>query len=278
MSRTLAGAERQDDVSHRAERRQVGGRAREVDDRLLFVQRTLLAGKIEAGEYDDVADPIRYALARSLLAWKCHSTVGADPWLDRIEDVRDPHRLPGLDDRDVDASESGAFMTDDGRVAFSSTDALVPRDTNRTIDVYEFTGNRPQLVSAGTGDRVKAGGRLFYPGLNTGFEGFSADGTDLYFSTFDSLVPQDRNGSFVKFYDARTNGGFPATPPPLPCSAADECHGDSSAPPSHPSVGTGGDLGSGGNLQPVKKKRRGKHRRKHRKSTHVKRQGRRHHG
>jgi hypothetical protein len=178
--------------------------------------------------------------------------------------------------KDVDASESGPFMTDDGRVAFSTTDALVPRDTNRTIDVYEFAGNRPQLISRGTGDRVKAGGRLFYPGLNTGFEGFSTDGTDLYFSTFDTLVPQDRNGSFVKFYDARTGGGFPATPPPLPCSAADECHGDSSAPPPHSAVGTGGDLGDGGNLQPVRKKRKGRHHRK--KSTHVKKHGRRHHG
>ena len=65
-----------------------------------------------------------------------------------------------------------------------------------------------------------------YPSTHTGLEGISADGTDIYFSTFDTLVPQDGNGSFVKFYDARTGGGFPFTPPALPCSAADECHGD----------------------------------------------------
>ena len=64
-----------------------------------------------------------------------------------------------------------------------------------------------------------------------GFEAISQDGVDLYFSTFETLVPEDHNGSFVKFYDARSGGGFPVTAGLLPCTAADECHGDASAPP-----------------------------------------------
>ena len=39
---------------------------------------------------------------------------------------------------DVSASQDGLFLTDDGRVFFSTTEALVPRDTNEGIDVYEY--------------------------------------------------------------------------------------------------------------------------------------------
>ncbi len=42
--------------------------------------------------------------------------------------------------------------------------------------------------------------------------GVSPNGVDVYFSTFDTLVPQDLNGAFLKFYDARTGGGFEFTP------------------------------------------------------------------
>ena len=64
-----------------------------------------------------------------------------------------------------------------------------------------------------------------------GLVGVSADGTDVYFATYDTLVGQDRNGEALKIYDARTGGGFPFTPPVPPCVAADECHGPSSAAP-----------------------------------------------
>ena len=42
--------------------------------------------------------------------------------------------------------------------------------------------------------------------------GVSPNGVDVYFATFDTLVPQDLNGAFLKFYDARTGGGFEFTP------------------------------------------------------------------
>jgi hypothetical protein len=67
-----------------------------------------------------------------------------------------------------------------------------------------------------------------------------------------------------KFYDARTNGGFPFNKPPAPCEAADECHGTESQPAAPPQFGTGQDLGETGNVQPGKKRRcrKGFHRRK----------------
>ena len=45
-----------------------------------------------------------------------------------------------------------------------------------------------------------------------GLEAVSHDGVDVYFSTFETLVSRDHNGEFVKFYDARTGGGFPEEP------------------------------------------------------------------
>ena len=151
----------------------------------------------------------------------------------------------------VEGSQHGIFMTDDGRVFFATRDGLVERDANNGWDVYEFVESRPQLISTGTADRDE--GRV-----HVGLMGVSADGVDVYFSTLDTMVPQDRNGAFYKFYDARTNGGFPFEVPPAPCVAADECHGPSSSAPAPPTMGTSAHLGDGGNSKSVKKKRKAK--------------------
>jgi hypothetical protein len=146
-------------------------------------------------------------------------------------------------------------MSDDGRTFFSTTEALVPFDTDGIRDVYEYVNGRPQLISSGTAQQdTWGGGLLIYPPMTTGLEGVSADGVDAYFSTFDTLTPQDHNGEFIKIYDARTGGGFPVEEPPPPCKAADECHGAGSATPASPQVGTGANLGSTGNVAAPKKK------------------------
>ena len=40
----------------------------------------------------------------------------------------------------------------------------------------------------------------------------SANGTDAYFFTRDTLTPSDQNGQLVKIYDARVDGGFLVIP------------------------------------------------------------------
>ena len=133
---------------------------------------------------------------------------------------------------DVLASQDGLFMTNDGRTAFSTQDALVHADTNKSEDVYEYVEGRPQLITPGTGDTSQPlGGALGFGGV-AGLVGISADGRDIYFGSYQTLVPSDHNGVFYKVYDARSGGGFPATPPPPPCAAADECHGAGSEAPS----------------------------------------------
>ena len=153
--------------------------------------------------------------------------------------------------KDVMASQSGRFMSDDGRVAFATSDSLVEGDTNGLVDVYEFVGGRPQLISSGTAQADLLPGNHFYPGEYTGVESISRDGVDIFFSTYDTLAPdEDFNGQFTKFYDARTNGGF--TPPQahLPCVAADECHGDENPAPGTSPIRTTAPLGSSTEARP----------------------------
>ena len=151
---------------------------------------------------------------------------------------------------DVEGSQNGLFMTNDGRTFFSTADGLVDQDTNGLTDTYEFVDSRPQLISSGTAARTE----------ETGFVGVSANGVDAYFSTLDSLVEQDRIGPFLKFYDARSGGGIPFEPAIAPCAAADECHGPEPGAPAELPATTGASLGAGGNLRseqrPHKKKRR----------------------
>ena len=163
----------------------------------------------------------------------------------------------------VQASQNGLFMTADGRTFFATKEALIPRDANGILDVYEFVDGRPQLISTGAGDNE--GNPQSVTG-QIGLVGVSVDGTDVFFSTRETLVPEDENGSFQKFYDARTNGGFAVAKEPAPCAAADECHGPESVPPAQPVIGTGANLGQTGNARPQRKKAR-KKARCNRKST-----------
>jgi hypothetical protein len=176
---------------------------------------------------------------------------------------------------DVYGSQNGLFLTNDGRAFFSTEDALVPRDTDEVNDVYEYVEGKPQLISAGLGEGL---GELYY-GFNgtqtvPGLMGVSANGTDVYFATYDNLVTQDHNGHEVKIYDARVGGGFPADRQPANCAAADECHGPGSSQPALPPDRTSANLGKVG--KPHGKQQKKKHRKQ--KKSKSKKKGKTSHG
>jgi hypothetical protein len=177
--------------------------------------------------------------------------------------------------KDVTVSQSGRFMSDDGRTVFATSDALVEGDTDGLVDVYEFVGGRPYLISSGTAHSDLLPGNRFYPGEYDGVESISHNGVDIYFSTFDTLAPdEDENGEFLKFYDARTNGGFVPPPTHLPCVAADECHGPENPTPQGTQVSTETGIPASENRAPSRKHlKRKRHHRKHRRAH-----ARRHHG
>jgi len=169
---------------------------------------------------------------------------------------------------DVKASQDGRFITNDGRVFFSTADSLVPQDTNEGIDVYEFVDGRSQLITPGTGTATAAGGSLNISGFaeKPGLVGVSNDGTDVYFDTFDVLTAEDHNGNFLKFYDARVNGGFAQPTPVPPCRAAEECHGAGSSAPALPTQGTAAGISGGNAKQKTAAKKKHKQK-KHKKAA-----------
>jgi hypothetical protein len=112
-------------------------------------------------------------------------------------------------------------ITDDGRVFFSTPEALVPQDTNGRSDAYEYdvpTGAL-SLISTGKSD---SGSFL----LDT-----SASGDHVFFVTRERLVGWDRDNAY-DLYDARVGGGLPEPPPTPPACAGGTCQGPLATPPS----------------------------------------------
>ena len=161
-------------------------------------------------------------------------------------------------------SQNGLFLANDGRVFYSTSDPLVPRDTNQAQDVYEYTEGKPQLITTGSGTGVEA----YLGGQNQpGLVNVSANGTDVYFASVDTLVTQDHNGSSIKIYDARTGGGFPAEREEPGCVAADECHGAGASPPPLPADRTSAGFGTPRKAKAHKAK---KHKKAHKHKKHKK--------
>ncbi len=157
---------------------------------------------------------------------------------------------------DTRLSRYGLNLADDGRVFFTSAEALALRDTGDTADVYESSDGEVSMLSTGRSQ------------TDSGLLSVSADGVDAFFYTRESLVDTDRNGKTMKIYDAREKGGYPITVSLVPCQASDECHGPGSVPPPAESLPT--FKGTGGNYRkPAAKKNGGKH--KHKKRKHHRR-------
>jgi hypothetical protein len=136
---------------------------------------------------------------------------------------------------DASMASNGLSISNDGRVFFNSGESLALRDTNGKGDVYEWNDGKLELISSGQ-DRSDSS-------LLT----VSADGVDAFFFTRETLAANDKNGTLMKLYDAREEGGFFVVPPPPGCRASDECHGTGSAAAGPLQVGT--IRGSGGNFQ-----------------------------
>jgi DNA-binding beta-propeller fold protein YncE len=166
---------------------------------------------------------------------------------------------------DAALASDGLSITEDGRVFFNTAEALVLRDSNFKMDAYEWKEGGVELISSG------------HDPLDSGLLSVSADGTDAYFFTRDTLAVGDENGTLMKLYDARVNGGFFLVPEPPECVASDECHGAGSPTPPQPVIGSASP-GKGGQEVGCKKafvKKQGKCVRKHPR-RHVKRRGQRH--
>jgi hypothetical protein len=137
------------------------------------------------------------------------------------------------------------WMSDDGnRVFFDTVSALVPQDTNKHTDVYEWERD-------GSGTCAQSPGCIYMLSDGTAPEGSfligaSTSGNDVFITTRSKLVPEDENEN-VDVYDVRVGGGKSPVAPQ--CTGAG-CQGVPSAPPifaTPPSVTYNGV----GNLEPA---------------------------
>jgi hypothetical protein len=153
----------------------------------------------------------------------------------------------------IAVSETGSLF-----VFFETAEPLVAQASNGMVNVYEWNEGRVGLISGGTGPDASH------------FFGASADGTNVFFTTYDRLVQADGDSN-RDIYDARIGGGFP-NPGTAPGCQAEGCHGAPSEPPvfSAPASQT---LVGGGNLPPVAVKHAGKRQKEAKKKPKKRKRG-----
>ncbi|HWM55682.1 MAG TPA: hypothetical protein VNO20_09870 [Solirubrobacterales bacterium] len=143
------------------------------------------------------------------------------------------------------------LLSDSGdRLFFESFDSLVLGDTNGRKDVYEWQRAESKGQCAEEGADVyspEAGGciSLISSGqssVDSQLIDASASGSDVFFTTTSSLLPQD-NG-LVDVYDARIGGGFPIPPDPEPICEGEACQG-TPTPPDDPTPASSTFQGAG---------------------------------
>ncbi len=116
----------------------------------------------------------------------------------------------------IDALALIPNVTADGeQVVFESGERLVPQDLDGKVDVYEWR------VQGKSGCTREAGCLALISGGRSPEDDYlyamTPDGSDVFFRSADTLVPQDPDGT-PSIYDARVGGGFsPPEPPPGDC-------------------------------------------------------------
>jgi hypothetical protein len=159
------------------------------------------------------------------------------------------------------------YLSDDGRLFFNSSDALVPADVNGKEDVYEYEpvgvgGCRPPgygrsasvvfsesmggcvaLISAGTSSEESA------------FMGASETGGDVFFLTLSRLSSRDFDTS-IDLYDAHEcTSSAPCAPAaalvPPPCSTGDACKAGPTPQPAIFGAPSSATFSGAGNVAPA---------------------------
>jgi hypothetical protein len=158
------------------------------------------------------------------------------------------------------ALHQSRYLSDEGRLFFNSSDALVPQAINHTEDVYEWEPAGVGSCAAGaTGYSPATGGcvSLVSSGSSpheSAFLDASENGDDVFFLTAERLVEQDVDTAY-DVYDAHlctAASPCPAAPTsPPPCETADACR---SAPAPQPEVfgaGPSETFAGPGNIAPT---------------------------
>jgi hypothetical protein len=172
------------------------------------------------------------------------------------------------------------YLADGGRLFFNTVNALVPKDSNGTQDIYQYES--PQGEGAPPGDACATSSPTYSPisggcvdlvssGTSkeeSAFLDASESGRDVFFLTSAQLSRRD-NDTAPDVYDARVAGGEPEPlEPPI-------CEGDAcqlpAVPPLDPTPGSLTFQGAGNLREAKPKKQHKRQRRKHPKQKSHKR-------
>ena len=140
--------------------------------------------------------------------------------------------------------------SDDGqRVFFQSTDSVLPAASNGLQSVFEWEAD-------GTGSCTQTAGCVFLISPGDGGSpatlfGTDPSGDDVFFASYDDLVPQDQTHQSALF-DARVGGGFPMSVSAPPCDSSGTCQGPVAAPLPVPTAGTVTFTGPGNGQAPTR--------------------------
>jgi DNA-binding beta-propeller fold protein YncE len=143
------------------------------------------------------------------------------------------------------AAYQSRYVSDSGRTFFNAVDALVPQDTNKLEDVYQYeppgVGDCSSAsvtfspVSAGCVSLISSGASK----EESAFLDASENGDEVFFLTASRLTSSDVDGAF-DVYDAHVCGDSSPCPPPPP--AIPGCEGDAcqslSSPPTEITPGS----------------------------------------
>lgn len=203
--------------------------------RLVFVSSRSLTGYDNTDARTGEADNEVYlydVVANSLTCVSCNPSGAAPIGPSRI--------LAGTRwELDTAAYESRVLSSDGSRVFFDSADALVPRDSNGVLDVYEWeadgTGSCQSMSQNGGCIYLISSGTSPSPSY---FIDASGDGGDVFFVTRQQLVGGDTD-ELADLYDARIDGGF-EEPEANPRCSGEGCKAIVPPAPERALVGTEG--------------------------------------
>ena len=131
-------------------------------------------------------------------------------------------------------SPTGIISDDGRRVFFGSTDAVVPQASSGLRQVFEFHDGTVSAISP------------LDSTTNADLLVASPSGNDVFFKSFENLVPNPNSGP-AAVIDARVGGGFPL--PAREHCPAGACQGPPAAAPAPQTLSSGSFSGSG-NLSP----------------------------
>jgi hypothetical protein len=194
--------------------------------------------RLDSGDTDEAQDVYRYDAETGALA---RISIGGDGYGEdgnaTDANAAFPITYHGFPSQTITFASFADFhkvtaISENGeRVFFTTTEALVPQDTNGQEDVYEWENGRVSLIS----DGVAPNGSKFVSA--------TPSGDDVVFITADQLTWQDGDTTHDA-YDARVDGGFPMPAAAASCSG-EACQGSPPTAGAPPTPGSGTLTGAG---------------------------------